>query len=375
MKSDVIIVGAGPAGSLTALLLARAGVRVRLLDRARFPRDKMCGDTINPGALAILQRHGLGATVEGGMPVDGMIVSGPSGFCVEGHYGGGVQGRALLRRVFDARLCEAAVRAGAQLEEGVLVQGATLDAASVSGVRVKRGGASAVALRAGLVIVADGAGSRIARELGLSRHPARPRRWAVGGYFDRVEGLTTGGEMHIRSDRYIGVAPMADGLTNACVVTADRALLRDPRALLAATLRSEPMLAPRFTRARLVTRPLCFGPLAVECRVPGMPGLLMAGDAAGFIDPMTGDGLRFAMRGAELAAAAALRALAEGWNDAHLRLASARRAAFAGKWRLNRTLRSLVASRTAVTLADRGVAFAPFVVRHLIRHAADLRAA
>ena len=58
-NSDVIVVGAGPAGSIAALVLARAGVRVSLIDRARFPRDKLCGDTLNPGALAILDRHGM----------------------------------------------------------------------------------------------------------------------------------------------------------------------------------------------------------------------------------------------------------------------------------------------------------------------------
>ena len=64
--ADVLVVGAGPAGAIAALVLARAGVRVRVLDRARFPRFKLCGDSVNPGALAILSRLGLDAAVEGG---------------------------------------------------------------------------------------------------------------------------------------------------------------------------------------------------------------------------------------------------------------------------------------------------------------------
>jgi flavin-dependent dehydrogenase len=377
---DVVVCGAGPAGSLTALLLARAGVGVLLLDRAKFPRDKLCGDTINPGALAILRRHGLAGAVDGARLVDGMIVTGASGIRIVGRYGDGITGCAILRRDFDARICAAAVAAGAQLEEGVLVEAAAVQDArggpAVAGVRVKRGGDTrAATIAARVVIVADGAGSRIARALRLSCHPPHPRRWAVSAYFTDVQDVSTFGEMHVRRDRYIGVAPLPGGLTNACVVTANRALLRDQQALLASTLQGEPLLADRFEIARLAVPPACIGPLAVDCRVPGMPGLLMAGDAAGFIDPMTGDGLRFALRGAELAAAETLRALDHGWAAAHLRLASARSDAFAGKWRFNRALRALVASPAAVGLADRGAAVAPSVLRRLVRYAADLRAA
>ena len=73
---DVVIAGAGPAGAIAATVLARAGVRVLVLDRARFPRDKLCGDTLNPGALAILARLGLSTVAAGGLPLDGMIVTG-----------------------------------------------------------------------------------------------------------------------------------------------------------------------------------------------------------------------------------------------------------------------------------------------------------
>ena len=79
----------------------------------------------------------------------------------------------------------------------------------------------------------------------------------------------------------------------------------------------------RFAHAGLTSAPTVLGPLAVEATVAGAPGLLLAGDAAGFIDPMTGDGLRFAFRGGELAAYAALRVLTTGWQDAHVHLARA----------------------------------------------------
>ncbi len=376
---DVIVVGGGPAGSVAAIVLARAGARVRLLERSRIPRDKLCGDTVNPGAAAILRRLALSRVLDGSLPLDGMIVTGASGVRVEARYGSGVQGRAILRRELDRRLVDAASAAGAQVDDDVFVTGASIDTSrdvdTVNGVTVRSGDGRPRRIAAPIVIAADGSHSRLARELRLSRFADRPRRWAVGAYFQYVKGLATCGEMHVRGDRYIGVAPLPGALANVCVVTADRALLRHPHALLHETIHTDRQLAGRFTVATLVGTPRCLGPMAVECEQPGMEGLLLAGDAAGFIDPMTGDGLRFAFRGAELAAHAALQALEHGWDAAHLRLAEARRREFLPKWRFNRTLRSLVASPGAVRVANRGAAVAPVVIRSLIRYAADLRVA
>jgi flavin-dependent dehydrogenase len=231
-----------------------------------------------------------------------------------------------------------------------------------------------VAINAPLTIAADGARSRLARSLGLARHAPRPRRWAVGAYFEGVAGMSDHGEMHVRRSRYIGVAPLPGGLANACVVTADMRLAAQPEALLERTLESDEVLAARFGDARRVSRTQCLGPLAVESSACGMPGLLLAGDAAGFIDPMTGDGLRLALRGAELAAIEALRALEHGGADAHLRLAQARRREFSGKWRFNRALRSLVGSPLSVRAAAIAARCVPGWIHQSIRYAGDLRA-
>ena len=157
--------------------------------------------------------------------------------------------------------------------------------------------------------------------------------------------------MHIRQGRYIGVAPLPGGLANVCLVKPSQpadAALRDAGVLLRGELARDPVLAERFVAARLVAPPVVLGPLAVERSGRSMEGLLLAGDAAGFVDPMTGDGLRFAISGAEMAAIAAGEVLAGGWAGAHDRLWSARRREFAAKWRFNRTLRAIVASPTAV---------------------------
>src|SRR5215213_6146954 len=207
MFLDVLIAGAGPAGAIAATVLARAGARVLVLDRARFLRHKLCGDTLNPGALALLERLGLHAATGGSLPLAGMIVTGTDGVRVEGRYDG-VCGEAIGRREFDAALVMAAAGAGASVEQGVLVQGPALDASGhvprVVGLMVQNRDGRPVRVSASIVIAADGRYSRVARPLGLSRSSVRPRRWAIGAYFQDVAGVSSFGEMHVRGTHYIG---------------------------------------------------------------------------------------------------------------------------------------------------------------------------
>jgi len=391
---DVLIVGAGPAGAVAATVLARAGARVRVFDRAAFPRDKLCGDTLNPGCLALLRRLELGGPLEGvGLDVAGMIVTGEGGVAVEGRYPQDLRGRSIRRRDLDWALLGQAMAAGAAFEPGVAVREA---------LPLERGGSricggvvvgpreSARWLRAPVTIAADGRRSTLAFGLGLARHPPRPRRWAIGAYFEAsttderprshgvraASGAADGilGEMHIRRGRYIGVAPVPGGMTNVCLVKPSAGgdfALRNPESALRLELESDPALRDRFAGARLVGPPVVLGPLAVDATGDSVDGLLFAGDAAGFIDPMTGDGLSFALRGGELAAMAALRALEHGWVGVHAQLAAARRRAFAGKWRFNRALRSLVASPSGVLAAAAAARIVPGVLRAIIARAGD----
>ena len=343
-----------------------------VLDRARFPRAKLCGDTVNPGALAILRRLRLDLAVAGGVPVEGMLVTALPDVKVIGRYDGGVEGRSVPRRDLDSSLLRSAVDAGAWVEEGVLVRGPLADDGRVRGLTIAGRGGRSLRVTAPLVIAADGGPSRLARSLSLSRSAARPRRWAVGGYFENVTGLSRLGEMHVRRGHYIGVAPLPDGTTNACIVTGDRMALRQPGALLERALRSDALLRERFAAARLVAPPVCLGPLAVENHASGVPGLLLAGDAAGFIDPMTGDGLRFAFRGGELAALEAIAVLQHGDADAPARLDAARRREFRRKWYFDRLLRRLVSMPTAVRAGAAAAALAPAWLQYAIRFAGDV---
>ena len=377
---DVLIVGAGPAGSVAGTILARAGARVRIVDRATFPRDKLCGDTVNPGTLAGLQALGLaGGIDERSLRLGGMRVTGERGVTIEGRYPGGLAGRAITRRDLDWLLLEQAIAAGCQFDPGVAVRRAIVDEAG--GTRSVRGAIAGATgrespIEARVTIAADGRHSTIAFGLGLAQHPARPRRWAIGAYFEnfRADGTAVLGEMHVRRGHYIGVAPIPGALTNVCLVKPSGpgdAALADPAALLTRTLGRDPLLRDRAVGARLVGSPVVLGPLAVDVRDAAINGLLLAGDAAGFIDPITGDGLGFATRGGALAAAAAQRALENGWAGVHAGLSRTRQRAFGPKWRFNRGLRALVASGLGVDAAAVGARLAPGVLRAVIARAGD----
>ena len=379
MPPDVVVVGAGPAGATAAIVLARAGVQVTLLDRARFPRDKLCGDTLNPGTIAILRRLGIEDEVtSGAVRLEGMRLTGPGGARVEGRYPAGVTAAALPRRDLDVRVVRAAVSAGATFEEGVTVEAALLRGTTrgtiVAGVRIRAaGGASEIS--APVTIAADGRSSVLASSLGLSRRPAFPGRWAIGSYYENVGMLVPLGEMHVRGGHYLGVAPLPGGLANAILVlplTAMRGQHEPVPRLLAHALARDAELAPRFAHARPVAPPAILGPMAVDVRPPACDGLLVAGDAAGFIDPMTGDGMRFAIAGGELAALAALAALEHGWDGVQHRLALRRRQLFGKKRLFNRALRRLTASASAVRTIDASAPVLSLLLSRVISYAGDV---
>lgn len=374
--ADVIIAGAGPAGALAALILARAGCRVLLIDRADFPRDKLCGDSINPGAMAILARHGLDAPVRArALPITGMRLSG-EGVVVRATYPAGVTGCSLMRRDLDALLLDAAMAAGARFEGRTRVNGAIVETTSrgarrVVGVHIAGPSERARERRAPVVIAADGRRSTLAFGLGLARHPAAPRRYALGTYFENVQGLGSEGEMHVRRGHYIGVAPVPGGAANVCVVM-PMARLKPRLAggveqVVEETVRRDPLLRDRFSRAQRIAPVTVLGPLAVDQRHDEVDGLLVAGDAAGFVDPITGDGLRLALRGAELAAEAILAGAA---SLRHLRQPRARD--LGAKLRVNLALRALVDVPGGVRGASLIARACPSIFARLIHYAGDV---
>jgi flavin-dependent dehydrogenase len=311
------------------------------------------------------------------LPLEGMLLTGPRHVSVRATYGQGVCGRAIVRRELDTLLMQDAVDAGVTFHDGATVLAPMFAGdGSVVGVRVKGADGRTLTERATVVVAADGRESRLARAARLTHHPSRPRRWAIGAYFHNADVDSRYGEMHVRRGHYVGVAPVPGGLANVClVVPYERGQRgwREPAALLREVTGRDPVLRARLARAQIVEGPYVLGPMAVDARGAGIPGMLLAGDAAGFIDPITGDGLRLAFESATLAAGIVTRVLSGeiAPGDAAARLAAARRAAFARKYRFNRAVRSLVASPGAIDGAAVAARLWPAAFRAVIRYAGD----
>jgi len=353
---DVIVVGAGPAGSTTSLLLARAGASVLLLDRARFPRDKACSEYLSPATTPILERLGAGvlAAIEGAAHAKlyGMKVVAPSGVVMCGRFAsdhGHMPPRpysfALSRAIFDTILLRAAVREGAAVHEGTTVEDLVWDGRAVAGVAARSGNGKRKTWNARVVIGADGLRSVVARRLGLIR-TAPPRRIAFTTHVANVAGVDGVGELHVGERGYVGLGPIGGGVTTVALVVPRAAVRRrrqDFRAGFFAELERYPGLAGRFERRCLVRDVLATGPFGQWARQPAVDGALLVGDAADFFDPFTGQGIYAALRGAELAADCLIPGLTPGARapmsatmlEPYVR---ARRRHFAGKWALERLI-------------------------------------
>jgi flavin-dependent dehydrogenase len=358
---DVVVAGAGPAGSATALLLARAGVRVLLLDRARFPRDKPCSEYLSPAATPLLQRldPSLVPALEHSSPgrLYGMRVFGPDGTAALGRFAAGHRfasprpyGFAVSRTILDTLLVEAAGRAGVHIEQRTLVEDLLFDQGAVGGVVARDLTANRrTTHRARVVVGADGLRSVVARRLGLARRMG-PRRIAFSAHYADVAGVGACGEMHIGRPGYVGLGPIGEDVTTvALVLPAPTSSSRDGRRLptddLIPELERFPALRGRFAQARLVRPILVTGPFAQRSRHVVAPGggALLVGDAADFFDPFTGQGLYSALRGAELAAETVLNALRVAppgpvTATTLAPYAAGRRQVFGGRWVLERLI-------------------------------------
>jgi geranylgeranyl reductase family protein len=335
---DVVVVGAGPAGSATALLLARAGARVLLLDRARFPREKPCSEYLSPESTRVLERLGKDvlAAVAAAAPahLTGMKVVAPSGAGVVGRFE--TFSFALPRTRFDTILRGAAEATGVEVREGVKAEDLIYEHGAVGGIVARHtGNGKREMYRAQVVVGADGLRSIVARRLGKV-HTTGPRRIAFTAHVAAARDVNDLGEMHVGRPGYVGLGPIGDGVTTVALVLPLTEARRGARFF--EELNRFPGVARRFDPRHIVRRVLATGPFARWSRRPVAKGggALLVGDAADFFDPFTGQGIYSALRGAELAAAAISDALTTGASLQSY--ARARRREFAGKWLLERLI-------------------------------------
>jgi geranylgeranyl reductase family protein len=372
LDADVIVVGAGPAGSATAFFLASQGVDVLLLDRAGFPRDKICSEYLSPQASRILQAIGALERVEaaGAARLSGMMVRAPSGLSFRGRFVGTHRfrgfrddGLALRRTILDPLLLERARSAGARVREQARVADVTRDdAGRATGVIVADASGERASLRAKLIVGADGLRSVVSRRLGLARRSRWPSRIALVSHYSGVVGMGDVGEMHVDRDGYFGLAPVGGGVINvALVVPVARAkdIAGAREEFFEEWIDDRPHLRERFAGARRVTPVRATGPFASAVRRAWAPGAAVVGDAADFFDPFTGEGIYTALRGGELLSSFVLESLAAPARAANAPLAAydrTRRAEFGGKWRLERLVGAAVAFPTLMNRAVRVLA-------------------
>lgn len=375
---DVLIVGAGPAGAATAILLARQGFAVTLLDRARFPRDKVCGEYLSPEGARILDRLGVLAAVEqaGARPLSGMRIHAPDGTALQGDYPAAGPWRgfrdhalAVRRRQLDAALVARARALGVTVREGVRVTDVHVTGGRVTGVAAATvdGGVppgAGTVLAAPLVVGADGRGSVITERLGLRRPHPWLRRLALVADVEGADCDPARGEVFVAPPAYAIMNPVEDACVNLSLVVpvaTARMQKRDLPGYFDRTVRAWPKLATRLGSARRLGPVRAVGPLAYRVAPPALGGVLLVGDAAGFLDPFTGEGLYTALRSAEHAAETAGAALRAGdLSAAALRPVAARRATeFAAKTRLTALLQRLIRHRSASVMSARLLARRP----------------
>ena len=353
------MVGAGPAGSATAALLAEAGHQVLLVDRARFPRTKPCAEYITPGAGDILARLGVldGLGPRAGCALRGMELHAPNGACYLVEYRTASRPRRSLsmpRAELDATLVAAARARGAEVWEGFRVASLLASEGAVRGVAGYDSAGHARSVRARLVVGADGAHSVVVRSLGLRKPGRWPRRLGLVTHIQGVPWPEDHGQMHVGPRGYVGVAPLGrDMVTLGLVMPMPHGRLGASDAALEAALAEYPALAARLARGKRACAVQGVGPLAHAVRSCAGHGYLLVGDAAGFFDPFTGEGIYRALRGAEIAAQVAdgeLRAGTEVVSVAR-EYERARRAVFRAKERLTALIQVFVQVPTLMNYA------------------------
>jgi flavin-dependent dehydrogenase len=353
MRYDVIILGAGPAGSTVSAMLARAGLRVLLLEKSRFPREKVCGEFITPDCLNVFDRLGVreqmfdaGAKIINRWTLfapDGRGLDVPMEWIADGHR----QAIGISRARMDLILLECARREGVDARESFHVSPRLFRENGTIFIEGKADGETVERFSAPVAIDASGRN-------GVFSNQIAHRTSLLGGsrlfgckiHLRAVEGMRGLGELFFYSDGYGGMCDVENDRTNLCFITTE-ATLREARGdrekLLDLTMRSNPAARSRLREAVIDGEWVGTGPITYGRRGP-IPGLISIGDAGAFIDPFTGSGILLALRSGELAAEVIRQAFSEGVRDAGAiakRYDQLHRARFAWRFRACAFLRAV----------------------------------
>jgi geranylgeranyl reductase family protein len=305
---DVVIAGGGPAGSSAAIALAEAGLHALIVDKSQFPRNKACGEYLSAGAVGQLREIGLESTLASfAAPLDGIRLTG-NGVRVELRFS--QKGWALPRLRLDGELLRSALSRGAAFLQARIEDVREEESGSVVTVREPSGEMREI--RARFVVGADGAQSIIAKKSGLIAPPSGEQRFALGGHYGSLRDLDRFVEMFVEGRSYFAVNPFDAAHANIMVIVREKDLTarkNDVDQFIRERARALSGDAARFAEAHLESKRIAVGPLAHSTRAITAGRVLLAGDAAGFVDPFTGQGVYLALRGG-IAAARAIAAAA-----------------------------------------------------------------
>lgn len=314
---DAIIVGARCAGAPTAMLLARKGYRILLVDRAAFPSDIISTHIIWPHGAEILDRWGLLARLEatGCPPIARRLLFDVGPFALKGAVtdtNAGRGGFCPRRTVLDKLLVDAAVEAGAELREGVTVEAVLWDGDQVAGIKGHTRTGGNVEERARLVIGADGVHSLVAKSVAAPEYDVRPP--LATNYYSDFSGFGADDiEEYIRDFQAVGCFPTHDGLTLIAVLWPSsrfQEIRTDIDGHAWRALESTPTVAERLRGARREEKWVGTAGVPNYFRQPSGPGWALVGDAAYDKDPITAQGISDAFIDAEGLATA----LDDGWS-------------------------------------------------------------
>lgn len=310
---DIVIVGASVAGASTAIALAPEGYRILLLDQAVFPREKPCGEGIMPQGVQILAELGLLQQIldHGGVKVRGMRYRNRQGVVAEADFPQGLSGISygvVMRRYdLDNLLLQRAKSfPNISVREGFRVTEVVQEHGSVRGVagHAVHSPTQRELFRASLTIAADGRHSVFHAACELSKTYLRRKRFGVTGHLTAVEGMSSCVEVLVHPDGEIYVAPCGQNVTLVALLLEERAMKffrGDLGARYMSVLRQAEGFRERISKSELVPPVSVVGPLGFTIEPCYQPGLLLIGDSAGFLDPITGEGMTLALKSVKAA--------------------------------------------------------------------------
>ena len=355
-NADVIVIGGGPAGCSAAIGLSRLGYNVVLCDQAKFPRDKVCGEFISPAADPILDRLGILSRIETLNPkrLKGVSISSFEGkeFSIDYPFQPGLAERptslSVSRYELDSLFVEEAKRAGVEVREQYKVTEFLFEDDCVIGIRGWDGNKTSFSIHAPLVIDAGGRNALSLKKFQLKEEPVGGVKIAMAAHWEGAQIADDYCYMHVSDPGYTGISNVGRDRANVVLVV-DRHSINgeNPDKFYLDTVMKNSQRYKILRNAKCLESVRTVESLAFSVKSLPCGGLLMVGDAMGFIDPFTGEGIYLSLRSSEIAVEVAVKAL-ENFNfsrDALNIYEVRRKKEFDKKFLLSRILQKLICNQ------------------------------